>query len=265
MLPVYKAIDVKNVISEKAGHTRPWVVLAETPEGLKSFVVKLYSTEQVDLFHCVTKEVVCNLLAIEFDLKVPQCVLIELPEDLVLNLPSQLQQQYNNADYRLKFATQYFDNVISATKEIPSKVYKKRIVMDTLFAFDNLIRNGDRGQNKTNLLLSPDNAFLIDHERALSTNDIVNIYLETLQLEDRFTKYHLFYPYLKDARGKNKYNFFNDFNEYLRFLNLNKLTQYFNKLVNEGFYDYSQPITAWLNNVKQNSTIFVNKLKGAVQ
>lgn len=54
MIPVYKAIEVVEVISEKAGHNKPWVVNANTPDGLTSFVVKLYSTIQVEPLNLVS-------------------------------------------------------------------------------------------------------------------------------------------------------------------------------------------------------------------
>lgn len=126
MLPIYEAIDLIEVISENVGHTKPWVVLANTPEGLKSFVTKLYSSEQVDQFHCISKEIVCNLLAREFDLNVPPCALIEIPEDLSLRLSPDAQLQYNNADSHLKFATLKLDNVNSAIRVIClNSIFKK--------------------------------------------------------------------------------------------------------------------------------------------
>lgn len=178
---------------------------------------------------------------------------------------SETQQHFDNSDYRFKFAALYLENVNSVRPGVQLNYFKKRISIDTLFAFDNLIRNSDRGHYKPNLLFSAKDAFLIDHELALNNQDIVDINLNSLQLEDKFTKYHLFYPYLKQIMVLDKKNFFNDFTEYLRILNLNKLTPYFNQLVNEGFNDYSQPITNWVNQIKQNNTIFVDKLKGAVR
>lgn len=205
------------------------------------------------------------MLADDFELNAPQCVLIDISEDLVSRLSSELQLQYSLADFRLKFATQYIDSVSSAIKGLDSGFYKERISMDTLFAFDNLIRNGDRGQFKTNLLFKNKEAFLIDHEMTLNPKDIVNINLITLQLEDIFTKYHLFFGNLKNAKSKTKINFFKDFKDNLDMLSINKFTPYYTQLRNAGFNDYSQPINTWLNNVKQNSIIFVNKLKGAIQ
>ena len=174
------------------------------------------------------------------------------------------QQQYDNSDDRPKFATIQLNNVLTATTEIPKKYFTKRINLDTLYAFDNLIRNRDRGHPKMNLLMRPKEAFLIDHELALQRKDIVDIEINTLKIEDSFTKYHLAYPYLKRLRGLNKQQVFNDFLEYLRLLNINRLTPYFDELVKEGYPDYSQPIFNWLTHIKQNSTTFVNKLKGSL-
>jgi hypothetical protein len=264
-IPIYEAIDVIEIIPESVGHTRPWVVLANTREGLKSFVVKLYNPVQVEEHFIVTREIVSNILAHEFDLKVPQFALIDIPSSLAFKQESEAQQQYDNADDRPKFATIQLNNVLSATKELPKKYFTSRIDLDTLYAFDNLIRNSDRGHPKMNLLMGSREAILIDHELALQSQNIENIDINTLQIEDSFTKYHLAYPYLKKLRGSNKQQLFNDFSGYLRLLNIKSLNPYFKQLTNEGYPDYSQPILNWLTHIKPNSTIFVNKLKGSLQ
>ena len=108
-------------------------------------------------------------------------------------------------------------------------------------------------------------AYLIDHELALKSEDIVDIDLNTIQLEDRFTKYHLFYPFLKKAYKPTKQNYFNDFIYYLQSLSLIRFNPYFDQLVKEGFIDYSQPFCNWINQVQENSNTFVNKLRGSLQ
>jgi len=265
MLQVYDAIELVDIISEKSGHTKPWVIRANTPHGLKSFVAKLYTTEQVDRYHCLTKEIISNLLAGEFDLNVPTCALINIPSSLSHQLPHDALIQYENADPRPKFATLLMDNVINAIPTLPKYQFQKRIPLDTLYAFDNLIRNRDRGFEKTNLLIGPDHAILIDHELAFLEQDILDIDIKDLQLADKYTKHHLFFQYLKRTKRKTRQNFFNDFQQYLRMLNINMLNPYFTQLRHEGFIDYSAPILNWVSNVKQNSTIFVDKLKGSLQ
>lgn len=265
MLPKYDAIEITGFIPEKSGHTKPWVVTASTPLGLKSFVVKLYSTQQVDDMYCVNNEVFCNILASEFDLQAPKCALIEIPESITMNLSSEQQLQFMNSDPRPKFATEYISNVNSAVIGLPKDIYKKRISMDTLYAFDNLIRNGDRGHPKSNLLLAPDVAYLIDHELALRSQDIVTVNIRELQLEGKFTQEHLFYSYLKKAKVKTKQTYFNDFSESINHLNINILNPYIKILLDEGYKNNQPEIYYWLNEVKQKFTMFVNILKGSLQ
>ena len=99
----------------------------------------------------------------------------------------------------------------------------------------------------------------------LSDQYIVNVNLKTLQIEDRFTKYHLFYTYLKKAKFKTKQNYFNEFAEYLNHLNMSVLNPYFQTLTQEGFKSNSQEIYHWLNEEKQNIPTFVSLLKGVRQ
>ena len=172
--------------------------------------------------------------------------------------------QYDNADPRLKFGTVLMDNVKIAAAGLKKSIFEKRISLDTLYAFDNLIRNRDRGV-RSNLLLGPKEGILIDHELALRYEDINGVDLNTLQLEDVFTKYHLFYPYLKKLTKNHKGEIFKEFTEYLQALRINKLNPYFRQLSEEGFNDYSVPVCNWISNVQQNCTKFVNKLRGSVQ
>jgi len=44
------------------------------------------------------------------------------------------------------------------------EIIESKIEIDSLFAFDNLIRNRDRNNYKPNLLLSRDSAYLLAHE-----------------------------------------------------------------------------------------------------
>jgi hypothetical protein len=265
MLPVYEAIEIRSKISKNVGHTEPWVVLANTPNGVKVFVAKLYTKNQIEQNFSVTNEIVCNILATQFDLKVPDPAFIEIPESLVYEKQLDFQIQFSAADPRLKFATEMISNVNSARDKIPKPYYSKRTQLDTLYAFDNLIRNADRGQQKTNLLLGDKNAFLIDHEYALKYNDISGINWADFKIDKKFTQSHLLHTHLKRARKHSKLAYFDEFQEYLRMLNVNQLGPYFNQLTAQGFLSQSRQINSWLNQVKQNSTTFVNCLKESLE
>ena len=238
--------------------------MVNTAKGLKYFVTKLYSREQADRFHCVTNEIISNVLANEFELKVPACAFIDIPDELSFRLPMSAQVQLSTADQRLKFATERIENVKNALPELPARYFLERISIATLYAFDNYIRNCDRGHPKPNLLLNPDEAFLIDHELTFGIEDIAKN-LNELTLEDKFTKDHLFYPFLSKIKEKQRQKLFDEFEYYLNQLNLEMLSNYFNQLVAEGFNDYSGPIVNWLNQVKINGSIFVTKLKESLK
>jgi hypothetical protein len=265
MLPVYEAIDIIKVIPETVGHTQPWVVLANTPYGLKSFVAKLYTAHQVNNNNSVTNEVISNVLASQFDLKVPPGALIDIPESLQFKKPVELQIQYGKADPRLKFATEMLPNVNAAVPSLSKSFYSRRISLDTLYAFDNMIRNADRGQQKTNLLLGSKGAFLIDHEYTLHQNRITGVDWDNFEIDPVFTQHHLMYPYLKKSIKPKKQHYFDEFLEYLRTLNTNALSVYFAQLSSEGFNTKSININSWLSQVKQNSTTFVNSLKSSLE
>ena len=202
MLNIYKAIEIIGIIPEASGRTKPWVVLAETLQGIEPFVVKLFTTDQIEATNCLTNEVVCNVLAGEFDLKTPEMALIEIPESLVMRKNIVFQNQYFETDERLKFATKQLSNVNTAMKELGKVFYKKRIDLETLYAFDNMIKNADRGQMKTNLLINNYAAYLIDHELALRPSEINNLSIVTELPDYKFSKYHLFYRYLKKEKIK---------------------------------------------------------------
>ncbi len=264
MLPVYEAIDIKSILSKKVGHTEPWVVLVNTPLGLKSFVTKLYTTAEVENNNSVTNEIICNTLASQFDLKAPGCAFIDIPEELVLSKPQQYQFQYSSVDPRLKFGTEMLEGVTAAIPQLSKSYYKQRLSLDTLYAFDNMIRNADRGQQKTNLLMGSKSAFLIDHEYTLNINHITDIDWNDFSIENKFTHHHLLYTYLKRSKKNNKQYFFDEFQEYIKTMNINQLNSYFKQLSNEGFTTQQKYINNWLTELKQNSTTFVNSLKASL-
>lgn len=263
-IPVYKTIQIeRETIPEASGHTKPWVITAYTPTGLKPFVVKMYDNRQVEDMHCVTNEIIGNRLAQEFDLKVPECALIDIPVELTMNLPEEMQLQFENADDRLKFATVQLQGINSAVATLPRVQLSKRFSIEMLYAFDNLICNRDRGTKRTNLLIGDENVFLIDHELCFDKKQLtVNLDIEK-NLEQSSTIYHFCYPYLK--RLRNKQTFFDDFSFYLSELHSSTLLPYFEQLKYEGFSDYSEPIMFRIEQIKQKSSTFVQQLKTSLE
>lgn len=265
MLPIYEAIEIKEIIHERVGRTRPWIVVAKTPKGLEQFVVKMFTPQQVNVQGSLQSEVICNFLATHFDLKVPEAALIEIPDQITMGLKPEEQQQYLRTDPRLKFGTRLLSNAPAALPELEKRYYTKRIQIDSLYAFDNLIRNADRGQQKTNLLVSNKDAFLIDHELALKTNELANITIDTYITEPKYTEHHLFHRFLKKTRKAGKRDFFNEFQENLMHLPIKTLQLHLNKLAHQGFSVDPVTINNWVSGVKAKSAKFVTLLRESVE
>jgi len=85
MLQIFDAIELLEVIDEKVGHTKPWVVLARNGNTIKKLVVKLYN-EGLNADRCVVNEVIGNILAKQFGFKVPEAHFVNIPEDLLMKI-----------------------------------------------------------------------------------------------------------------------------------------------------------------------------------
>ncbi|HUB59622.1 MAG TPA: hypothetical protein VL978_02905 [Puia sp.] len=80
MLPVYRAISFQRV-AEKGGRTKPWVVLVDAGISVEPYVVKVFTPELIQEKDSVTREVLGNVLARQFDLNVPNAALIDFDDD----------------------------------------------------------------------------------------------------------------------------------------------------------------------------------------
>ena len=218
MIPIYDFMHTSvESIPSNIGHTRPWIIFAKKGKDIKKFVVKLYTPEQVNRF-LLCKEIICNVLAREFELHRPEMGLIDIPEDV--NIAPEFQEILLRADHRLKFATEIVENNQQFIPELEKSYVKQRINIEMLYAFDNLIKNADRGQQKTNLLMTKSDAYLIDHELAFRESEIRIPDINQFEIESKFTQNHIFYKYLCRTKKSEKVHLFEEFQEYLRVLNI---------------------------------------------
>lgn len=266
MLPVYRAISFHGVY-EKRNRTKPWLVSVNANGQIKQFVVKLFGTQSIDIHDSVTKEVLGNVLAKEFDLPVPNAALIDIGDDFSSTLRDfDAIETLDNSDWRLKFGTEEQKGVIPFDTSLARYEAKQIVEIDTVLGFDCLIRNIDRNRGNPNLLIKSEEAYLIDHELAFqidenSSDEIINRWF----IRDRYFRDHVFFDYLKSSRMVDRKEYFNTFEEYLRTLNINKLNPYFQKLLDAGFSSKNHNlIREYLETMKNNSSIFVKILKGII-
>ena len=248
------------------GSTKPWKVLLMDHAGnVEPYVVKLFSTKNIEQQHAVAKEIYGSLLARHFSLPTPDYALVNFDAEFFqLALEDEQRHILAQKDGGLKFASRLADSM-TIVSPVLYKKYLKEYEIASVFAFDTLVYNLDRGgmRNKPNLLVDDENFFLIDHEQIFPFADNVPDFYQNIL--ERFEKdeigspyqHHLFYPLLKDFRTKDKVHLFDEFEEYLRNLQLNELQLAINELhelgVSVGHYDR---IISYLRHFSKNSHKF---------
>jgi hypothetical protein len=262
MLPIYKAIAFNKII-KLGGRTQPWSVLVETQNGIQSYVVKMFRGDEVDPRDPVTKEVLGNLLAKQFDLRVPEAALIEMDENFRTTIKdTEAQSVYQLADKRMKFGSALIEGNYLFSPTFTKTQAAKMIELDTLFAYDVFIRNRDRTAFKPNLLVKGNSAFLIDHELGFEIDDQTTIDLLRGKLNYTSYQHHICWKYLKKSRNPIKKEYFNSFIEYLKTLDLHSLEPYFQQLSDLGFNTANhENIKNYLSQAKKNLVTFANLLK----
>lgn len=263
-LPIYKA-DSFNRIIEEGGHSKPWIVSVNIDGILKPFVVKLYRTIDIAARNKMTAEILGNLLALEFDLTVPTCAIIEFTDDFRMGLKQEHEEILSLLDERNKFGTEYFEGTFLYSPQTPLEKAKEIIPIDTLYAFDYFICNRDRTLSKPNLLIKNESGILIDHEMALEIDKSTISNFENDIWNDKY-QYHLFYNLLKQSNPTEKETYFNDFESYLQMLRFNKYDGIFKQLKEIGFDDLKEDsIESYFLAIIQSPQKFINILKKSIE
>ncbi len=209
LLPVYEAIEF--LAKTEGGTTHPWVVSVN--ESDKRYVAKLFTNRQMEQSHSAAKEAFGNFLAREFDLPVPDAALIRFGEQFRETLHQAEQEELAAKHPGLKFGCALHEGMELLTPDYFENPRGDDYEVGSIFAFDSLVRNIDRGgpRKKPNLLFRDTDFLLIDHELILPFADsqgsdlILNeIGGETHNWSYKY-EHHLFYNMLKNKKTRKIY------------------------------------------------------------
>jgi hypothetical protein len=225
-LPVLEAIEFLS--KTMGGTTHPWIVRVSVLS--RPYIVKLFTERQMEQSQSVAKEVFGSFLAREFDLPVPAPALIRFTEEFRQGLGKEQQAELATKHQGSKFGCE-FNIGMELLKPMYFESMQKDYDWGSVFAFDNLMRNIDRGgpRNKPNLLFRDTEFLLIDHELILpfaNSPGNYNILNEISGSIDNWSyqyKDHLFYRSLKALSAQKKSTIFDTFIYYLEMLNPDKL------------------------------------------
>jgi hypothetical protein len=264
MLPVYSAISFIGII-DRGGKSKPWIVLVDRNGTPVPYVVKLFFKEEIDEGEKAVKEVLGNVMAKEFDLPVPQPALIEM-DDYFLNTiwDANALHMLTSKDERIKFGCEYLEGYYQFIPNVSAAYQLREIIsIDSVFGFDNLIRNTDRGGVKSNLLIRGDKAVLIDHELAFEITDkTIREEFDTYMWAKKFYEKHIFYFALKASITTTKNLYFGDFEEYLRIFNVNVLSSYLLQMKEFG-HPIEKHLSAlnYFNKIREKRSNFITLLR----
>lgn len=260
---------------QSGGSTKPWRIVA-IPYGdavldETAYVVKIFSDKNVQQGNSIGKEFICNLLAGEFDLGVPEAGIINPYDEEFYNTLTPTEQDVLSKKFQGMTYCSKLTNGILVNEQLRGSFNIHDCA--TLFAFDCLILNVDRGghRDKPNLLVDDDGFILIDHELTLNIIDdedgkAFSKLVENFNVGSWPGTYqkHLFFSLLRSYKGSKK-NLFDTFEEGLRFLNIDKIQSNLNELQNEGIsVGASDILISYLRLLKQNSHKFRNILLGLI-
>lgn len=256
-----KAVNVLD-IDLKGGTTKPVVVLGD--DG-NQYVLKLFKKIHASQRCYTGAEVVAYLLAKEFSLNIPEAVLITIPVEL-LNL---IDEHHPSISKLLKtkdlskpcFGSRYHDGLPLHSPSLLDK-YLELDELETIFAFDTLILNGDRKKTKPNILRDENNYILIDHDQAFEGYSKAPEYFKSNNLLP-YSPNHIFFDILKRRESNDNNSVkFETFEYYLRYMKLRRIKLQVSRLAELGYgvgecYDWIN----YIESIKNNSANFVNVLR----
>jgi len=270
MIPTYKAIAVEQsaIIT---GSTKPSIMTVaeiKTNGIVGKYVVKVFKNMETEK---TTKEFYGNLLAREFDFKVPDCALIFVSSEIIEILKKNPIHQKSNLIAGYYYGSKLQEGRIenyTETVDNPMELWE----IENVFGFDALIFNNDRRHEKPNLFFIEDEVFLIDHELAFNSRFFEKSYQDLIKEKESYRKIidykhgaferkHLFLEILRKKNASESL-YFDTFNEYLQTINPDCLNVLRPFLTNAGIdVDDIEVIKEYLREVKNNPSLLVNLLK----
>ncbi len=264
MLPIYDDITFLELL-EKGGRNKPWLIRALINDTYEEYVLKLFSQE-AELDHSYTAaEVFGSVLAAEFDLSTPEVALFELNHDNVFSFPPDQQAEIEEKGFGIKFGCKYYRGSLAYSSQIHKDQIKKRVGIDTLFAFDQLINNVDRQHHKPNVLYRDEGVMLIDHELGFRNMKEAQTNIMNSNPGNPLIHGHICFEMLKRANNSSKQAYFQTFEELLRTLDTDILDPFHQQLqdfdVHSGNFG---EIKSFLEFAKANHGLFIRVLKSAI-
>ncbi|MBI5739387.1 MAG: hypothetical protein HZA16_01590 [Nitrospirae bacterium] len=182
----------------ESGRTRPCLFICDDGSGdlNDEYVVKLKAgleNPRVGL----TAELMASQLAVFLDIPTPEPAIIEIDPAIAEIIRDQELAATIRKSAGLNFGSKFVTGGYKTWPVGEAIPLSLRQTACEIFAFDALIQNPDRHQNKPNILWKGDELYIIDHEMAFSFLYAIVLSKPWQVSEELFLRNHLFYQQLK--------------------------------------------------------------------
>lgn len=183
------AVEYRKVMA--GGNTKPRLVQAMDDEDEEySIVLKLRNPKSgIGQSHTgatsLACELICSIVARALGLRVPDFAIVDISEEFVNSLHSDELRTLFRDNIGDNFGTKYVPSSASWHSSSTKKSNTIEDQLENIVSFDNAVMNYDRRHEKTNLLYSSEQLFLIDHSLAIQS------YNKVVQNRDLMEEQHI--------------------------------------------------------------------------
>jgi hypothetical protein len=203
-LPQIEALTASHVL--ESGTTQPMLIHGvDIKSGERGqFVVKFMNNPRMSV-RATCFELWGAWLGNQIGINVAEPVIIHISSDFAQSLIGKKGYQNAIKSIGLNFGTAYRSGMIEL---INGKFFLETTLMqqaESIFAFDMLISNADRGAGKPNVLTNSKDFMIYDHELAFSFVSLLSFHKNKTpwiitEVEREMYEKHYFYSYLRDNR-----------------------------------------------------------------
>ncbi len=189
-----------------SGANRPMLIrgIDQNRQQSGDFVLKYRNEERMNETTC-RRELLAAWMAAEMDIAVPEPVVIHVDHNFVDTVPADLRTIMNTKALGLNIGSRYIsgNTTFQPSPNLPKELHQTAA---RIFAFDLMLQNADRRDEKPNSFLAGGKIYVYDHELSFGFLSMLPMFANPTPwvLNDTdvlAAKQHLFYPMLRQNRN----------------------------------------------------------------
>jgi hypothetical protein len=203
-----EVIPLQWVRTLSEGANKPMLIrgIDQNRQQTGDFVLKYRNAERMNETTC-RRELLAAWMAIEMDIAVPEPVIIEVDSNFVATVPRELQPIMTSKALGLNIGSRYISGnaTFQPAPTLPPELHQTAA---RIFAFDLMLQNADRRDEKPNSFLAEGKIYVYDHELSFGFLSMLPMFANQTpwvmnETDVSSAKNHLFYPALSQISSVN--------------------------------------------------------------